>query len=64
MEAVITDGDREFALEDVGESAEDESRLDWSGCEVEEEGSKFLGLSFPVGPLPRTGLFAGGMLRV
>jgi hypothetical protein len=51
-------GDREFALVDGGESAEDVSRLDW--WRDWEGSSEGFGLSFPVGPFPRGGRLAGG----
>jgi hypothetical protein len=58
--AVRAEGDNEPVRVEVGESGEEESRLerrDW------EWPSKDFGLSFPVGPLPRAGRFAGGKLR-
>ena len=58
--AVSAEGDRELVRVDEGESGDEESRLE---CRLCEWPSKDFGLSFPVGPLPRAGLFAGGKLR-
>jgi hypothetical protein len=65
--AVMVEGDRDCALVDVGESAEDPPRLtassppdcderDWPppGC---------FGLSLPVGPLPSGARLAGGKFK-
>lgn len=66
MVAVMVEGERDCALVDVGESAEDPARLtasseDWDGRGGGAEDG--LGLSLPVGPLPRAGLFAGGRFK-
>ena len=57
IEPGMSEGDREFARVEDGESTEDESRL---VCCGREPPSKFFGLSLPVGPFPRGGRFAGG----
>lgn len=64
----MVEGERDCARVEVGESADDPARLtasraaDWEGraWAAEELG---LGLSLPVGPLPRGALFAGGRFR-
>ena len=63
----MVEGERDCALVDVGESAEDPARLTassgeaWDGREGGAEGG--LGLSLPVGPFPRGALFAGGRFK-
>jgi hypothetical protein len=61
------EGDRDCALVDVGESAEDPPRLTESSatpCEGRDEGPVgVFGLSLPVGPLPSAGLLAGGRFK-
>ena len=67
MVAVIVEGERDCALVDVGESAEDPPRLTASRAEawdVREGGAPPpFGLSFPVGPLPSGALLAGGRFK-
>ena len=46
---------------DIGERSADDSRLGLKDCRLLV--SNGLGLSFPVGPLPKGGLFDGGRLR-
>jgi hypothetical protein len=63
----MVEGERDCALVDVGESAEEPPRLTesrapaWDGREAGADVA--LGLSLPVGPLPRGGLFAGGRFK-
>jgi hypothetical protein len=63
----MVEGESDCALVDVGESAEDPARLtesspeDWDGRGGGAD--DVLGLSLPVGPLPRAGLFAGGRFK-
>lgn len=63
----MVDGERDGALVDVGESAEEPALLTvsreapWDGRE--EGAAGVFGLSLPVGPFPRGGLFAGGRFK-
>ena len=65
--AVIVEGERDCALVEVGESAEDPAQLTFSRAaawDAREGGPPpVFGLSFPVGPLPRGGLLAGGKFK-
>ena len=67
MVAVIVEGERDCALVDVGESAEDPAQLTASSaaaCDEREGGAApDFGLSFPVGPLPSGALLAGGRFK-
>jgi hypothetical protein len=63
----MVEGERDCALVEVGESAEEPPRLTasrapaWDGRGAGAE--DVLGLSLPVGPLPRGALFAGGRFK-
>ena len=62
IEAAIGVGDCELGRE-VGERSADDSRLGWGLKDCRLLVSNILGLSFPVGPLPKGGLLDGGRLR-
>ena len=62
IEAAMEVGDCEQGR-DVGEKSADDSRLGWGLKDCRLLVSNVLGLSFPVGPLPKGGLFDGGRLR-
>lgn len=58
----IPGGDTELSR-DVGESAADDSRLEWKLNDWVLLPSYTFGLSLPVGPFPRGGRLDGGRLR-
>lgn len=61
----MVEGERDCARVDVGESAEDPSLLAASRAVAGRAGGAggAFGLSFPVGPLPRGSLLAGGRFK-
>ena len=61
----MVDGERDCARVDVGESAEDPALLTTSRVVAGRDGGAggAFGLSFPVGPLPRGSLLAGGRFK-
>lgn len=63
----MVEGDRDCALVDVGESADDPARLAASSaaaCDERDECTAWdFGLSLPVGPLPSGSLLAGGRFK-
>ena len=68
MVAVMVEGDRDCALVDVGESADDPARLAASRAAACDERDGCapawdFGLSLPVGPLPSGSLLAGGRFK-